>query len=259
MLVKILQLSRWVKQIRNIRSRGKQNETKLAPNQQSKLLQRVFEAGGKLQHSSAWSDVCCSTWLINCLSSFIQPSEIHSPVGGIKQPQNKPIKRPLKPVLSDAKQASKCAGAFKDRSAFPLLPDSRDTSGDTVDSAWPGGRKEMVVLQWGPWDSHPCYGGPRMYLEGTGCEDAFCWWKEKEKDGVMEKLGFWGWIRPGFKPDLAYSSLVMLGFIIWWVRAKLQSWPRFDLIPSATGGMIVVFFKIPSFYILLAAILPLRL
>ena len=43
----------------------------------------------------------------HCLPTFMQLSEIHDPVGEINQLQNKPIKGPLRPVLSDPKYASK--------------------------------------------------------------------------------------------------------------------------------------------------------
>lgn len=50
-------------------------------------------------------------------------------------------------------------------------------------------------------------------MSGRGrSEDAFCWWKDKEKNGLMEKLGFCGWTRYGL------SSQISLSLVLWcWV------------------------------------------
>lgn len=60
-------------------------------------------------------------------------------------------------------------------------------------------------------------------------------------------------------PDLPYSSFVVLGSIVWWVKSKALELDTLDLIPRATSEMQIMFFKMPSLHILLAVILSLWL
>ena len=149
----------------------------------------------------------------HCLSTLTQLNEIHHPVGGINQPQNKPIKGPLRPVLSDPKYANKCKIASEDRSfAFLFLTHSWVNPGDALDSAWKKGRrpwcwrKGLGALH-GLWYRREA---PEYVWRGRvwGC---FMSVKQKRKMVSWKNLDFWGWITSEFNPDLpSFSSVQSL-------------------------------------------------
>lgn len=205
MLVKAVQLSRWVEQILHIWLRGKQSLHQTSWESFSGGFLRLVGILSILQPDLMFVVPFGSQATFPPLHNKVKP--IH-PSGGINQPQNKPMKRPAQALSDPSGQANAL-----ELSRIGLL---HFCSRGTLESALEmlcillsqeGGRRRWSLREGTPalamvWD-----GGPRICLEGTGSKEAFCWWKEKEKHGLMEKLRFWGWIRSGFK---FYSCFMLL-------------------------------------------------